>query len=300
MKSAGSGKAPCHRPTPGWAGLASFLRVGSFLAIVCVLATALLLRSARADVTEVLWGVGSQIMAFPGAHIEGVRQLQLNGVHLSFRTQTVEASLADVLDHYEAACGTTIATQTARNDHAGYVACLDMGDTPLDLGALVKRFVSFSETGDLQEVGAPRYILARRVVSRSGDKVFLLTMWADSTFDLYRMLPRTGADAAGRDLIGVPRPPGSQRILSAWEARQPSGVLVYRVAAASAEELESFYRTELPRTGWTIIERNPSESVRVDGTRMLSAERDSRLVTVLCRSDDASPAVLTILASESS
>jgi hypothetical protein len=264
------------------------------------LATALVLRSARADFTEVLWGVGSQIMAFPGAHDEGARQLQLNGVRLSFRTQTVEASLADVLDHYEAVCGTAIATQTARNDHAGYVACLDMGDASQDLGALVNRLVSFSETGDLRELGAPRYVLARRVASGSGDKVFLLTMWADSAFDLYRMLPRAGADAAGRDLVGVPRPPGSQRILSAWEARQPSGVLVYRVAAKSAEELESFYRAELPRAGWTIIERNPSESVRVDGSHMLSAEKDNRLVTVLCRSGEASQTVLTILASEPS
>ena len=292
MKSADSGKASC--------GLAPFLRLGLFLTVVCVSATALVLRSARADVTEVLWGVGAQIMAFPGAHDEGVRQLQLNGVRLSFRTQIVEASLADVLGHYEAVCGISIVTQTARNEHAGYVACLDMGDAPQGLGALVDRFVSFSETGDLRELGAPRYVLARRVASRSGDKVLLLTMWADSAFDLYRMLPRSGADAAGRDLVGVPRPPDSQRILSAWEARQPSGVLVYRVAAKSPEEIESFYRAELPRSGWRIIERNPSESVRVDGTHMLSAEKDNRLVTVLCHSDEASQTVLTILASEPS
>ncbi len=292
MKSADSGKAYC--------GLAPFLRLGFFLTVVCVSATALVLRSARADGTEVLWGVGSQIMAFPAAQHEGVRHLQLNGVRLSFRTQTVDASLADVLGHYEAICGTSIATLTARNDHAGYVACLDMGDARQGLSALVNRLVSFSDTGDLREVGVPRYALARHVTSRSGDQVFLLTMWADSAFDLYRMLPRAGADAPGHDLVGVPRPPGSQRILSAWEARQPSGILVYRVDAKSAEELESFYRAELPRSGWTIIERNPSESVRVDGTRMLSAEKDNRLVTVLCRSGEASQTVLTILASEPS
>ena len=292
MKSADNSKATCR--------CGPLLRLGFFLTVACVSVTALVLRSARADVDEVLWGVGSQIMAFPGVHNESVRQLQLNGVRLSFRTQTVEGSLADVLDHYEAVCGTAIATQTAHNDHAGYVACLDIGDSTQDLGAFVNRFVGFSDTGDLQEVGAPRYVFARRVASRSGDKVRLLTMWADSTFDVYRMLPRTGSDAAGRDLPGVPRPPGSQRILSAWEARQPSGVFVYRVAAKSAEELESFYRAELPRTGWTIIERNPSESVRVDGIHMLSAEKDNRLVTVLCRSGEASHTVLTILTSEPS
>jgi hypothetical protein len=132
------------------------------------------------------------------------------------------------------------------------------------------------------------------------DKTFLLTMWADSAFNLYRMLPRAGADAAGRDLVGVPRPPGSQRVLSAWEEQQPSGVLVYRVAGRSAEAVESFYRAELPRNGWTIIERHPSESIQVDGTHMLSAEKDNRLVTVLSQPSEASQSVLTILASEPS
>jgi len=300
VKSADSGQAPRHRAISMWAGLAPSLRLGCFLTAVCLSAMALALRSARADVTEVFWGLGSQFMAFPGAHDEGARQLQLNGVRLSFRTQAVEASLADVLDHYETVCGTAIATQTARNDLAGYVACLDMGDTPQDLGALVNSFVSFSETGNLLEVGVPRYVLARRVASRSGDRVFLFTMWADSAFDLYRMLPRADGDAAGRDLVGVPRPPGSQRILSAWEARQPSGVLVYRVAAKSAEELESFYRAELSKTGWSVIEPDPSASLRVDGIHMLSAEKDNRLVTILCRSGEGSQTVLTILASEPS
>jgi len=300
VKSADSREALGLRTIPGLAGLGPVLRLGFFLAAVCVLAVALLLRSARADVTEALWGVGSKMMEFPGAPQEAVRQLRLNGVRISFRTQTVETSLADVLDHYETSCGTAMATQTARNDSAGYVACLDMGDAPLDLGALANRFLRFSKTGDLREVGEPRYVLARRVTSSAGDKTFLLTMWTNSAFNLYRMLPRPGADAAGRDLVGVPRPPGSQRILSAWEARRPSGVLVYRVVAKSAAEIESFYRTELPRNGWSIIERNPSESIQIDGTHMLSAEKDNRVVTVLSRSGEASQTVLTILASEPS
>lgn len=280
-----------------WAGLAPFLRLAVFAAVLCVSAAAFVLRSARADVAEALWAVGPAIMAFPGAPREEARQLQLNGVRLSFRTQAVEGSLADVLDHYEAICGSAIATQTARNDLAGYVACLDMGDTPQDLGALVNRFVAFSETGNLRELGAPRYAFARRGTGGPDGKVFVLTMWVDSALNLYRMLPREGSDAAGRDLFEVPRPPRSQRILSAWEEGQPSGVLVYRVAAKSARELESFYRVELPRAGWRVIEHDPGESVRVDDIHLLTAAKGNRLVTVLCQSEGASQAVLTLLAS---
>jgi hypothetical protein len=239
-------------------------------------------------------------MQYPDAPHEEVRQLQLNGLRVSFRTRTVDIPIAEVLAHYEAICGTAIATQTARNEGAGYVACLDLGDASQDLGALATRFLSFAETGDLREVGDLRYVFARRVVSRAGDKTFLLTMWADSAVNLYGMLPHAGADAAGRDLVGVPRPPGSQRILSAWEARQPSGVVIYRVVAKSAEDLQSFYRIELPRNGWSIIERDPSESIQINGIHMLSAEKGNRLITVLCRSGEASHTVLTILASEPS
>lgn len=298
MRSASRGVA--LRRWAARVGPAPLLRLGMFTAVVCVSGTALVLHSARAEFTEALWGAGARIMAFPGAPHEGVRQLRLNGVRLSFRTQTVESSLGEVLDHYEAICGTSIATQAARNDQAGYVACLDVGDAAQDLGALANRFVRFSETGDLRDLGAPRYVFARRVESRLGGHVLLLTMWADSAFNLYRMLPRRGADAAGRDLAGVPRPAGSQRILSAWEEQEPSGVLVYRVAAKSARELEQFYRAELPSAGWRFIERNRSESVRVDGTYLLFAEKGDRLVTVLCRSVGASQSVLTILASEPS
>ncbi|MBW2158466.1 MAG: hypothetical protein JRH14_00665 [Deltaproteobacteria bacterium] len=298
MKSVDSDKASAHRAILESAVLMPLLRLALFLTAVCVFAAALLLRSARADATESFWTLGSHMAGFPGAPHEGVRQLQLNGVRVSFRTQTVEASLADVLAHYEATCGTAIATQSARSDSAGYVACLDMGDPPPDLGGLANRFLRFSETGDLREVGAAHYILARRVASGSADKTFLFTMWVDSGFNLYTTVPHAGADAAGRDLTGVPRPPGSQRILSAWEERQPSGILVYRVVGKSAEELESFYRTRLPRNGWTIVERHPSESIQVDGTHMLSAEQDNRLVTVLSHPGEASQTVLTILASE--
>ena len=280
-----------------WAGVAPFLRLAVFAAVLCVPAAGFVLRSARADVAEALWAVGPAIMAFPGAPREEVRQLQLNGARLSFRTQAVEGSLADVLDHYEAICGSAIATQSARSDVAGYVACLDMGDAPQDLGALVSRFVAFSETGNLRELGAPRYAFARRGTGGPDGKVFVLTMWVDSALNLYRMLPRESSDAAGGDLLEVPRPPGSRRILSAWEEGQPSGVLVYRVAAKSARELESFYRVELPRAGWRVIERHPGESVRVDDIRLLTAAKGNRLVTVLCQPEGASQAVLTLLTS---
>jgi len=293
-------RRPSRRRRAPRALLLACLRLGAFVVFVTVSVAALVLRSARADMGEALWAVGSGVLAFPGEPGEEVRRLQLNGVRLSFRTRTVDASLEDVLAHYETACGAAIATQTARNGEAGYVACLDMGPAPISLSEIVSRFARFAQTGDLREVGAPRYVLARRVVDGAASKVFLFTLWADAQFKLYRMLPRSAADAAGTDLDGVPRPPGSRRILSAQEERQPSGIFLYRVPATSPTELESFYRTELRNGGWRIIERKHGESVRVDGIHMLSGEKESRVVTVVLRARDPKETLLTILASEQS
>ena len=193
-----------------------------------------------------------------------------------------------------------ITTQTASSEGAGYVACLDMGDAPRGLEALASEFVRFAETGDLRGIGELRYVLARRVPNVAGEKTFLLTVWADAALHLDRMLPRGGADAAGRDPIGVPRPPGTQRILSAWESQQPSSVFVYHFSASRLTEVQSFYRRELPRNGWTIVERDPLESMEVDGIQMLSAENGDRLVTVFSHVGESSQGVLTIAISESS
>lgn len=293
-------RRPSRRRRAPRAVLLACLRLGAFVVFVAVSVAALVLRSARADMDEALWAVGSGVLTFPGEPGEEVRRLRLNGVRLSFRTRTVDASLEDVLEHYETACGAAIATQSARNVEAGYVACLDMGPAPTGLNEIVSRFARFAQTGDLREVGAPRYVLARRIVDGTASKVFLFTLWADAQFNLYRMLPRSAADAAGTDLDGVPRPPGSRRVLSAQEERRPSGIFLYRVPATSPTELESFYRTELRNVGWRIIERRPGESVRVDGIHMLSAEKESRVVTVVFRARDRKATLLTVLASEPS
>ncbi len=327
MKSADRDEASGSRAVSGTRRLVAIFRSGVFLVLVCVAAFGLLLRSVRAEMREALWGFGAQVMEYSDAPHEAVRQLQLNGASLSFRTQTVDAPLADVLEHYEALCEArdaglaeqlttflsihsgapsmsvgvlgAITTQTASGEGAGYVACLDMGDPPRGLEALASEFVRFAETGDLRSIGELRYVLARRVPNFAGEKTFLLTVWADAALRLDRMLPRDGADAAGRDPVGVPRPPGTQRILSAWEVQQPSSVFVYHFSANRATEVQSFYRRELPRNGWTIVERNPLESMEVDGIRMLSAENGDRLVTVLSHIGESSQGVLTIAISES-
>lgn len=279
-------------------------RLGLFLLALAVLALAVLLGSARAELAGLL---GAETMSYPGAAPEPARLLRLNGVPVSFRTQIIAASLDEVLLHYQSLCAGRhaglaewLSIQSVRSKDAGHVACLDMGDASRDLESLADRFVRFTQTGDMGALGGLRYMRARRVLDTPGDQTLVLTVWADSPFNLFQMLPADGADAGGSDVPAVPRPRSSQRLLSAWEAGSPSGFVVYRVPAESAANLISFYRNELPTSGWTIIERHLSESITIDDVRMVSAERGKRMVTVLARSTEASDTLLSILISEPS
>lgn len=283
------------------------LRLGLFFLACGALVSAVLLGSADADVARFPSSGGAESMTYPGTRPDRARVLQLNGVPVSFRTQTVAAPLEDVLGHYESLCigggaglAERLSMQSHRGKDGGHVACLDMGDGPRNLRSLAGRFVRFSQTGDLTELGGLRYARARRVSSTSGDQTFVLTVWADSAFPIFRMLAVDGADAAGKDIEAVPRPRSAQRLLSAWEVGSPSGFVVYRVLHESAAALESFYRNQLSAKGWTVIERHPSESFVIDGIRTISAERANRTVTVLAHSSDATGTVVSVLISQAS
>jgi len=305
--------------------LLATLRLGVYLSAVSLLSALMFLRAVRADVEQLIWDSGASLMQHPEATAGISRRLELNGATISFRTQTIAASLESVLDHYESLCESrdahlsaalskrlnersaarktrsmlrAVTTTTARNADSGYVACLDLGSEPRDLVALADGFVRFAATGNLREAGVLRYVFARRASSEPGSKTFFLTMSAESELNLHKIVADGDSDAAGRDLVGVPRPLRSQRLLSAWEVDQPSGLVLYRASGTTPEQIESFYRTELLRLGWKIIERNRGESIQIDGLRMLSAEQRDRVVTILSRPGEQETALVTILGSE--
>jgi len=293
--------------------------------VVAVLGVFMCLRAVHAEVEQLLWNTGPSLMEHSDGVVGISRRLELNGATISFATQTVGASLASVLDHYESLCESrdahlneqlskrlkqhsaapktrsslhAVTMTKARDADSGFVACLDLGSDPRDLVDLADGFVRFAATGNLREAGVLRYVFARRAWSKSEPKTFLLTMSAESELNLYKMIPDGDSDAAGRDLPSVPRPRHSQRLLSAWEVDQPSGLVLYRVLATTPEQVESFYRTELTRLGWQIIERNPRESLEIDGIRMLSAAKHDRVISILSRPGEHEHELVTILASE--
>jgi hypothetical protein len=302
-------KSATSRSASRMAGFAPLLRVSLLAAVGGALMCALLLRNARAQLDEAMLGLGSRAMAFPGAPISDARTLRINGVDVHLRTEAVDAPLPHVLRHYRNVCASphpgsgdyaafiaSLATRSRSTDRDGYVACVETRAG--DIESLAERLVRFSKTWDLADVGPLRYAYATRASERPDEQTFLLTMWADASIELRDLLPLGTSDAKGTDLLDVPRPPSSQRILSATEVSAPSGVYVYLTHGVRGSELTQVYRRALSQRGWNILERNPHESIEVDDVLILSAEKGGRTLSVLVRAEAASPAVVTLLVSE--
>ena len=297
---------PAGKRSASWKRGLALARASALLAVGVALASAVVLRKVGAQVDEAMLGLGSRVMSFPGEPVAESRSVNVNGVTFSLRTQVVETPLSEALRHYRGACASShsdtssyatifasLAVRTGESDSDGYVACVDVGAD--GLGTLAQRVVRFSESGDLAALGSLRYAYLRRAEERPARETFVLTMWADKTVNLRKLLPTGDRDASGRDPVGVPRPPDAQRILSAKELLEPSGVFVYLVRHTSTTDLERHYREQLPKLGWVVVERNPGESVEVDGVRMLSVEAEHRLVTLLFYPGESGRTVVTIL-----
>ena len=273
--------------------------------------------AVRADLNEIMLGLGAEMMTFPGQTQGEARTIHLNGAPVFLRTTTVDNPLEQVLDHYEALCekrqgglaldfggpetvGLVAPTSTlrARRSETGYVACLDLGPNSVDATSLANRLHSFTQTGALGHLGNLRYAYAKRVSEATGAKTLILTMWTETSINLYEMIPFDGRDAGGKDLEGIPRPPKSQRILSSWESGEPYGLTVYSTAETK-EQVDRFYRAELPKNGWRPIGTTRTHWPQLEQARTIFVERGDHVAVILLQSNDRGGSIATLLTSDS-
>ena len=303
MKSADSRQNPWHLQ------LAPRIRALLFAVALVTMTSTLVFYEARAQLDGAMMEIGSRAMMFPGAEVAGARTVRINGIALSLRSTVVDAPLDTVLGHYRSVCAAprevsggyssiiaSLATRSRTTDRDGYVACVRPEAS--DLETLVARLRTFSNTWDLGDIGSVRYAYATRASERPEARTFLITVWTDSSVDLHDLLPLGKTDAKGTDPNDVPRPSNSQRVLSAPEVSASSSVYVYLANGTSAPELLRVYREALPRRGWRLLERSPGESLQIDGTRIVSAYKGGRTLSVLTHAGDSATAVVTLLVSE--
>ncbi len=296
------------------------LRLSAFL--VCVYAGVLLVvgHHARAQVGEVLFGMGEEMLRYEGAHrIDAPRTLVLNGQPIRLASAVTRHDLDRVLDWYEARCtehdgelGEQIreivegnpeiddvdsslfdATLREQDGGRGFVACLDTGTERLDVESLAERFEKFRRSLDVSELGDLRYIYGEE----NEDGTFFVAFWTEGSFRIAEMFPAQG-DAPGRDPDGVPRPPDGRRILSAWEDGQPQSVTMYGESRKGPDDLERWYRERMD--GWHLLELGDEMLARTGQERVpgfLVYEREDEMVMLKFDRDDAGNGVTTVLVS---
>jgi hypothetical protein len=312
------------RARRAWPTVQRVLRVAGFLAVVYVIALVLAARQAAAEVDELMLGLGAEMLRFPDSTQDEARTVQLNGVPIQMMTGITDRPIDEVLAYFEARCqehdgGVSDAvrrildqrnelgvapsdvdtTLTMNTGTRGFVACLDPGEGA-DLStseSLLDRAQRALETGRIGELGHLRYIYAERYTEERGRfGTHIVSIFSDDDLDVRRLFPER-ADAPGSDPDGVPRASGTQRILSAFEVGKPYGMSIYTSREKAASELARWYRGELPRAGWELVEMRDDERVVIDGQHLLTGVRDERLVTVVIGSQDDLSTV-TVLTSD--
>jgi hypothetical protein len=116
------------------------------------------------------------------------------------------------------------------------------------------------------------------------DDTSFITFWTDGQANLFDAFPARG-DAPGRDPAQLPRPPRSRRLLSAWEKDRGSSLSLYRSETMDAGALDGFYRRELMKNGWQVLDDRRPESMAAGGKSAFLAERRGRTVFFTIVSD---------------
>jgi len=180
------------------------------------------------------------------------RRLVVNGMPLWFATGRTSHAPSAVRRFYEEAMSGErfggVAPMPFGDERQGGLAALDLG-AKLSQKERLARLRRFLSSGDLGELGRPRYLLHQD--DGAGGTQYL-TMWSDAAFAPRKLMPVTG-DAPGRDPDGIRRCPGGTRVLSAAEQGQPYGLYAYRCPGASAQ-VRGFFEAQLRSAGWQLDE----------------------------------------------
>jgi hypothetical protein len=249
--------------------MAPIARLTVFIAVSCAVLLYVDYRIARASVMEKLLGIGQRMAPFMdnARDVEPPREVHMNGVRLWVAAGKTDHAPSEVRQWYaERYAGKGSATDvvtdglklakvlppsvsglsqsTFGDDNIGGMAALDLGGglTLAKLAPMVNKLAA----GKIGEVGHLRYFYFERTPT-GGTRY--LTVWTDDEFDMTKFLPSGSDDAPGRDIEGVPRYPGTVRLLSADERGRVAQMAVYD-GAGTPDTASMFYDARMETLGW--------------------------------------------------
>jgi hypothetical protein len=278
------------------------LRV-SLLALPLMAAAMLFLQHrAHAYGEAVLERFGQHMLRYADAnHQYEPSELRLNGAKFFISTGNIRnKTVKNVMDHFHVKCqgrngrfqerwselaeqrdvrlprfgmGLLDGVFREGNDEAGIIACIETGQERLAPEQMMSRVKEAIHTGDMSRVGDMRYVYIRKDVRRTA----FVAMWSEGPLNLKQMFPKQG-DVPGNDPPGLPRPPGTRRVLSGYPLSVEASLNMYNSSSQNATQLLEFYHRELPRAGF-VVDTKPHE-------RFLAAHDRKRSITISL-SDDA-------------
>lgn len=287
--------------------LRGLVRVFAYFAVVGLALGAIRLRHARAEVESQTIVLGRQMMKLSSAKQHDTYHATVNGQSLFAASSLSERdSTKTILDRYEAHCKANAAQDPeqwknlangkadrpateffklgmlrAGDDEEGTVLCFTK--TASSKSTLREAIEAFGQTGDVGAFGAVRYVYAKK--TEKGN-THVLAVWSDQKFQLSDFIPpEDGSDAPGKDFDGVPRVPGSQRVLSAQLDGTPFGLNVY-AGKEAPEKVVAQLDESMHKLGWfgldpeveQIEQQEPGHDLK---TRLY--EKDGVIVTVASR-----------------
>jgi len=251
--------------------LRGFLRVGMYVAVVLCASSLFAAHRAKADVAKSGMALGRELSPLLDEMNGDSHRLDLNGQPLFMNVSFTDLPITQILDKYEEACragkadywkdlpaskmpvskelGSVLRTGVVRSETngEGVVLCLVKGNgTPAGFADATR---AFAKSRDLGSLGKLRYAYVKPSKSQ-GSRV--LTLWTEDSFNFEQLAPSDDSEPAGRDPVGLPRLPGSSRLLSAEIAGSPFGMYVYR-AKGSPEAAAAYFDKALYDQGWMVF-----------------------------------------------
>jgi len=292
--------------------LAGLLRVAALLTLCTGLAVFWLVHRAHAYSERILERLGDHMMRYAGAHHQTVpQQVSINGAEFFLSTgSVVQAPIKDVLDQFQAKCvdkngrlheqWASLAKRRklklgaypsaldgvfrSEGPKAGVVLCAETGEGTLAPEILISRIKAVLATGDISKLGNLRYVY---VTQAHADSMFV-ALWTEGPLNFRSMFPTQG-DAPGEDPPGLPRPPGSRRMLSTRPKDSDAVFNIYSANTQRADDLVAFYGDALPKAGYTLL---------TEKRRFMAAHNGKRMVTISLQDDSRSGHGLATIATQ--
>lgn len=270
---------------------------------------------ARARAHELARNAGSYMLRYARAqHVDAPRTLRLNGLPLHVSSGSTTDPVHAVLDFFHERCrqagnsfvAPLAGAQSKRDDavpaapnrhllepivrdggdQSGWLGCLDFGVDHLAPQDLLRRARAFAASGDLAALGDLRFVWAMR--DDSGDTSYV-ALATEGPVAIPALFPARG-DAPGADMPDVPRPPGSRRVLSAYQEHAAPSIVSYRVELP-AEAARARYRRHLIDGGFVVRER----AVARGETDVLEVRRERSHLAVVVTASGAQASSVTLL-----